>query len=197
MKLIRKAVSLFTLTYELRSALKRFLPRLQALVAECSVPGTNSHAVRYTVILGNCAEFPNLFFNTQHGFILCVLQGEKKIPIAGIEFARRGLRTLEVHGLCAVEGAHEYRVPLLWGKLLYRILIEILGELKHTTLFDCIAVRSPYQILNMLVMREDFCGRHITSRIFRENLEILKLMLSSLPEKVGFTVCRGRLLFFL
>jgi len=200
MNFVRKVLSLFTLTHELKFALRKFLPQFDALVQKhttiASAPLKERYTLMYSASMSKCTEFPTLYFNTGYGFILCVLKDGMQIPIAGIEF-EHGFREVVVHRLRYVEGMKDYLDPLLWERLLYEAVVKIFSSLTHTTMIrrvcTCSPKRSPYNLWE----HPEFCGSDLPVSKMEEHQSSLEIALRRIPRHVGFAQCEGGKLQFL
>ncbi|MDO8231613.1 MAG: hypothetical protein Q7T37_00165 [bacterium] len=190
MKIIRSVVSLFTLTYELKSSVERLRSRFEALVqAHATIQGSDlsgCYALDLSTSRGKCKKYSEHinWWNTRYGLILCAVIGSKKVPIAVLGF-EGGLKDLTVHRLRRVNGATEYLDGVHWERLLYSVLIEIRNDFAGTIGHRCLRVCPPERSFYNPYTNQDF-GDSMSLEEIKAFQEDLHVQHEVIPEELGF-----------
>ncbi|MBU6491005.1 hypothetical protein KGQ25_02540 [Patescibacteria group bacterium] len=167
--------------------------RFDTLVAGCVKKTHAEDANRYKYKLDFSASrrigrrmlYPEIYFETASGFVLCVHGAARDIPIAVIGFEKKSKR-LVIRQLQGVKGAKEYLCPLHWERLLYRAVILFGRELKLEAVHVLPACQSPYH---------PFGNPEAAQKLTPEECEVraqrMHLVYDREPVRCGFKWCEN------
>lgn len=134
---------------------------------------------------GQYAPYPEIYWETQFGFVLFVREVSGNIPIAAIGFEKKTTH-LFVRQLQGVKGMKKFLRPLHWEKLLYRIVVQFGRELGFKEIRVCPAEKSDYHPFG-----NSECARNLTYSECADRAVRLHLIYNVVPKKCGFKWDKG------
>ena len=139
--------------------------------------GIDFHAGRE---VGRCAPYPEIYRDTQFGFVLYVRSVSSNIPIAFIGFDKKSTY-LFVRQLQGVPGMKEYLRPLHYEQLLYRAVVLFGRKLGVKEIRVLPSFLSGYNPLKKGVVAEELSFAECGARAMR-----LHLIYDKESQKCGF-----------
>ncbi len=129
---------------------------------------------------GQRTVYPEIYWETQFGFVLFVREASGYTPIASIGFEKKSTY-LFVRQLQGVKGMKKFLCPLHWEKLLYVTVVKFARELGLKEVRVCPAEKSNYHPFG-----NSECARGLTLSECAQRAERLHLIYNVTPKKCGF-----------